>query len=572
MPKAKDKKKKAKHDSGFNKSQITNLELSVTNTGNESRIKEGNNARLTPPANVAKTEMLHVKTSTPQPKIMPSFAELEKLCEDADDEELCLNQDDDLDAFLMIPDGIQSLAVKIEKCLNDLKASTVGSTSLADISPADGVSPPKRKKLFQTPSHSTWSTQTNESTERVIDTVETHSNCSVDSNKTLNYDISNISPVVKKQHRYHYIPSTSKNESVFLHNDEVFYKSLMGIEPDEENLNYYCAAPDAEYEIPCETIILQDNTPSCDFNAPLTENINMSGSPTYLNYFNTVNFSESFVMESDEAQVVDVDEVIAENKIVLERHRAANVEPRGSMAPNQLYNFEIIDEQEQTVQKSGGKPKKSRVGQKKRTDDIIVLDHKELNNVRLEKKKAPLRKRKNLKKEEVSRISNDTSLIELEVNESEKSIIALSSNVSMSQHRPIHCSTSSDDSVIFIPECMDDDNNNNFKNKKKKKKTNKSAKSRKNPPTGNNKPIQETSNAGTDNLESNDQCTGARNKMVGDCPICMDNLSTTVIAATICGHIFCMECIKMSIKRNGKKCPKCRRPLGSKYSYHQLFL
>lgn len=64
----------------------------------------------------------------------------------------------------------------------------------------------------------------------------------------------------------------------------------------------------------------------------------------------------------------------------------------------------------------------------------------------------------------------------------------------------------------------------------------------------------------------------ARN--IGDCPICLDSLnSSNGIASTICGHVFCLNCIKASVKTNGKKCPTCRKALkGPGGGYHQLYL
>ncbi|KAL0850429.1 hypothetical protein ABMA28_012235 [Loxostege sticticalis] len=61
-------------------------------------------------------------------------------------------------------------------------------------------------------------------------------------------------------------------------------------------------------------------------------------------------------------------------------------------------------------------------------------------------------------------------------------------------------------------------------------------------------------------------------KRIGDCPICMDSLSNKPIVSTICGHIFCMDCIKLSIRSNGNKCPTCRKALKKNNGYHQIFL
>lgn len=65
--------------------------------------------------------------------------------------------------------------------------------------------------------------------------------------------------------------------------------------------------------------------------------------------------------------------------------------------------------------------------------------------------------------------------------------------------------------------------------------------------------------------------SGSLKKSIGDCPICMDSLANNPVASTICGHVFCMGCIKASISSNGKKCPTCRKSLKG-VGYHPLFL
>ncbi|KAJ2946587.1 hypothetical protein O0L34_g12642 [Tuta absoluta] len=59
---------------------------------------------------------------------------------------------------------------------------------------------------------------------------------------------------------------------------------------------------------------------------------------------------------------------------------------------------------------------------------------------------------------------------------------------------------------------------------------------------------------------------------LGDCPICMDSLANTTVASTLCGHVFCMPCIRAAIRANGKKCPTCRKALKGKDGYHQIFI
>ncbi|XP_078167019.1 uncharacterized protein LOC144561798 isoform X2 [Carex rostrata] len=52
------------------------------------------------------------------------------------------------------------------------------------------------------------------------------------------------------------------------------------------------------------------------------------------------------------------------------------------------------------------------------------------------------------------------------------------------------------------------------------------------------------------------------------CPVCMNALVEP--SSTICGHIFCKECIKASIQAQ-KKCPTCRKQLNMK-NFHRVYL
>lgn len=62
-------------------------------------------------------------------------------------------------------------------------------------------------------------------------------------------------------------------------------------------------------------------------------------------------------------------------------------------------------------------------------------------------------------------------------------------------------------------------------------------------------------------------------RSLGDCPICLDSLTSNGIASTLCGHVFCVNCIKTAIRQNGKKCPTCRKALkGPNGGYHLLYL
>lgn len=56
------------------------------------------------------------------------------------------------------------------------------------------------------------------------------------------------------------------------------------------------------------------------------------------------------------------------------------------------------------------------------------------------------------------------------------------------------------------------------------------------------------------------------------CPICMQKFSSQFSdpSSTICGHLFCHECIAMAV-RTKRQCPTCRRPLDMR-GFHPVFL
>ncbi|KAI9208251.1 uncharacterized protein BJ171DRAFT_237031 [Polychytrium aggregatum] len=61
------------------------------------------------------------------------------------------------------------------------------------------------------------------------------------------------------------------------------------------------------------------------------------------------------------------------------------------------------------------------------------------------------------------------------------------------------------------------------------------------------------------------------NPAVFKCSVCLEKASeTTNLCSTVCGHIFCEDCIRGASMRQ-KSCPICRKKLG-KNGYHRLFL
>uniref|UniRef100_A0A6J0V7B7 E3 ubiquitin-protein ligase RNF4 isoform X1 n=2 Tax=Pogona vitticeps TaxID=103695 RepID=A0A6J0V7B7_9SAUR len=72
-----------------------------------------------------------------------------------------------------------------------------------------------------------------------------------------------------------------------------------------------------------------------------------------------------------------------------------------------------------------------------------------------------------------------------------------------------------------------------------------------------------------------DRISSTRRSGTVSCPICMDGYSEIVqsgrlIVSTKCGHVFCSQCLRDSL-RNANSCPTCRKKLGYK-QYHPIYI
>lgn len=57
------------------------------------------------------------------------------------------------------------------------------------------------------------------------------------------------------------------------------------------------------------------------------------------------------------------------------------------------------------------------------------------------------------------------------------------------------------------------------------------------------------------------------------CAICLSSFSKDVeLSATVCGHIFCQDCIGAALKKGKKVCPVCRKDLKGKTAVHRLYI
>jgi hypothetical protein len=56
-----------------------------------------------------------------------------------------------------------------------------------------------------------------------------------------------------------------------------------------------------------------------------------------------------------------------------------------------------------------------------------------------------------------------------------------------------------------------------------------------------------------------DVCLTTKPFSEGECCICMESENSARVRD--CGHEFCSNCIVMTIRKNGKKCPMCREDI-----------
>lgn len=71
-------------------------------------------------------------------------------------------------------------------------------------------------------------------------------------------------------------------------------------------------------------------------------------------------------------------------------------------------------------------------------------------------------------------------------------------------------------------------------------------------------------------LSFNDSLSAPK-KLEIPCPVCLECVIKRDPVSTACGHVFCGKCLEAALKVV-KKCPMCKRALGAKGSFHNIFL
>lgn len=404
---------------------------------------------------------------------------------------------------------------------------------------------------------------------------------SSDSNKTIEYDPRLFK--TQRPHTFSPLPSTSRDNDTFIKNDELFNESLR-----EKYINII-TTPKAEEndilitDIPFDTIII-DDVSEVDRIPEIKSNCNVNGqndidltkpikidndedciiiqSPT--EKINQENLNQPIVIDDEYSEInllndnydtdtieiidLDVDDVIAQNKSIIDKFKNNNMvtlnkinsvvvvptthknptasEPAASSTPLKDMQIQNVSE----ITNSNTNIPNSRLESEEAIKKVITDFFNCYQNITRNREKRHSRK--------YGLFQNDINTTKQRSNSNE--IIPLP--IHMLQNVDNRMQTDDDMTVIVdvgIPSSITVE--------------------------------QKTKNIPTDSTPKPDPPETPRN--FGECPICLDPLSSKGIASTTCGHVFCLKCIKASFKMTGKRCPTCRKLLkGAGGGYHQLFL
>lgn len=405
--------------------------------------------------------------------------------------------------------------------------------------------------------------------------VDLQSDNSGDSNKTVTYCTS-PSPNTKLR-SFSPLPSTSKDNDTFIQNDMRYHESLM-----EDNSVTNVPENDVEViDVPCETIIVDDEIPNTNSNeqGPKSDIIEIKHSPPppSPDVFEDDMYS-SIIIDVDQTyndtdcEIIDVDDVIAENKSIIEKYKKSNDDVVTLVEPNttKIEKVDTSESKDCTVTNTkrnsiegivtdffrNQKPKGvgnscSAINSKpietidlsnsadqnlfKGVINTVVALAQSIGNAFLQRQNGNVID--TIELDDSTRLDDSVSVVPTSISDNSLSV----------QNMP------PDNSVILVNSVLDDNvhtNNITPQKRGRPKKTRAVAASSAPPqPASPNTPV----------------------RNIGDCPICMENLSNRTVASTICGHIFCMPCIQAATKTGGKKCPTCRKALRGA-GFHQLFL
>ncbi|CAH0699235.1 unnamed protein product [Spodoptera exigua] len=460
------------------------------------------------------------------------------------------------------------------------------------------------------------------------------SDCSSDSNKTIEYDFTPYQP--PKPRPFSPIPSTSRDRETFIKNDERFNESLKGIEAMEQCSPHKEKATEHEQEqkpmhnvkleettateqssqneneveiidVPYDTIEIDDYSDSFSQKTIINEveeidliqimepqgnKVPPNPKQTTSNLTNdedcivitneTINEDsrETIIIEDEYSSIneftlnnekydscIDVDEIINENKSILEKWKNKTKEF------NKITTvIEVPDDSSNTrmptsttiTNPTNNNPSNSQIDQ---NDSIVLVDCPSPQTV-TDRSQQNRQNQQTLSEqvdviEEVPLPQSQDSVFKNILDDFFKHRARNSTNV-----RPVNTKHLERLLESFFNSVPGANNSSQISTVNSQTATNNlqiEENRQRPPPEVSRPPPQTTSTPRPPSPEPK--------RSLGDCPICLDSLASNGIASTLCGHVFCVNCIKTAIRQNGKKCPTCRKALkGPNGGYHLLYL
>ncbi|KAJ0181000.1 hypothetical protein K1T71_003085 [Dendrolimus kikuchii] len=407
----------------------------------------------------------------------------------------------------------------------------------------DDEIPKKRAKKSKTANvcKSLFNAKNDEIAEMLKDSAGNISDSSVSSAETVSYDCSNCSPQSIRPPSFSPLPSTSRDDNIINQNEKMFNESFTINKTCNTNNsidlqngdNTELVTEDIEIiEVPIETIVLDDELPK-KFVQQYSENDSSNHVKIVepINKINTENESPIVIddysnlriditCDDDIIEIIDVDDIITANKSIIQKYE-----------------------------------KKKLIGTVKTADKILNVNEMQENKKDRNPQIVP------------NNISTPSNATKVNVNVAETVDLTTPQNKQLAVNTN-HCNQNQNISLTSSSNISEIDRVSiefplgynatstpcNMRNINKQ-------------PQQSNR-MTPSSNEGLVNKHI-DSPQG--HNTLRCCPICMESIKGKNIASTLCGHVFCMECIKRSIKYMGKRCPTCRKAFRG-IGYHQIFL
>ncbi|CAH1643645.1 unnamed protein product [Spodoptera littoralis] len=496
---------------------------------------------------------------------------------------------------------------------------------------------PKKKKAkkssIKSYSKSTFNALSDEISKKLTENESGNvSDCSSDSNKTIEYDVTPYTPYQPLKPRpFSPLPSTSRDRETFIKNDELFNESLKGIDAIEQSppltekatensnvkLEKITTAQESSQneveiiDIPYDTIVIDENSDTFSQNkiknevensdliqilepeaikVPKDEQImsNLTNDEDCIIITNeTVNedsretiiiedeyscINEPYPLNDDEPyDVINIDDILNENKSILSKWKNKTTEL------NQITTvIEVPDDYSNTRMSStttvtdstNNNQSNSHTNQ---NESVVIVDSQSPQTVTEDSQIQPTVLQQN---EQTNQTSEPVEIIQ-EVSQPQGSVFKNILEDFFKQRtrkgRPNNTQQLERIFESFINTAPSTNNSNQIG----------TVNNVDSHTVTNNLRIQESRQRACEAVSTSPHQTTSTprqpspepKRSLGDCPICLDSLTSNGIASTLCGHVFCVDCIKTAIRQNGKKCPTCRKALkGPNGGYHLLYL